>query len=89
MIKFLEDWWYGEISPTIQHEISEEMFVEEKKFQRIWQKCKNWMKQKMALNCFTNSKGSDFCIDQIAFLSDPSPIIGYACHSLTHSLTAV
>ena len=23
------------------------------------------------------------------FLSDPSPIIGYACHSLTHSLTAV
>ena len=21
------------------------------------------------------------------FLSDPSPIIGYACHSLTHSLT--
>ena len=23
----------------------------------------------------------------ISFLSDPSPIIGYACHSLTHSLT--
>ena len=23
----------------------------------------------------------------VLFLSDPSPIIGYACHSLTHSLT--
>ena len=23
----------------------------------------------------------------VFFLSDPSPIIGYACHSLTHSLT--
>ena len=23
----------------------------------------------------------------LLFLSDPSPIIGYACHSLTHSLT--
>ena len=22
----------------------------------------------------------------LLFLSDPSPIIGYACHSLTHSL---
>ena len=25
--------------------------------------------------------------DAIQFLSDPSPIIGYACHSLTDSLT--
>ena len=24
---------------------------------------------------------------EFVFLSDPSPIIGYACHSLTHSLT--
>ena len=30
-----------------------------------------------------NIKGSH----RLIFLSDPSPIIGYACHSLTHSLT--
>ena len=28
-----------------------------------------------------------FMITMVVFLSDPSPIIGYACHSLTHSLT--
>ena len=27
------------------------------------------------------------CFLIVVFLSDPSPIIGYACHSLTHSLT--
>ena len=31
-------------------------------------------------------KRSNNC-DRIYFLSDPSPIIGYACHSLTDSLT--
>ena len=28
-----------------------------------------------------------YLVFAFAFLSDPSPIIGYACHSLTHSLT--
>ena len=28
-----------------------------------------------------------FVICQVAYSSDPSPIIGYACHSHTHSLT--
>ena len=31
--------------------------------------------------------GEDNCHKSKTFLSDPSPIIGYACHSLTHSLT--
>ena len=28
-----------------------------------------------------------YILGEFVFLSDPSPIIGYACHSLTHSLT--
>ena len=28
-----------------------------------------------------------YLVFAFAFLLDPSPIIGYACHSLTHSLT--
>ena len=34
--------------------------------------------------CYASNK-----LTRNKFLSDPSPIIGYACHSLTHSLTAV
>ena len=35
--------------------------------------------QKMALDVIART----ILIDNFAFLSDPSPIIGYACHSLT------
>ena len=45
--------------------------------------------QEFPFPSFPGLKATVFCsrIMSMDFLSDPSPIIGYACHSLTDSLT--